>query len=259
MCVCLCKSAFATVGALYQADCMVGDRLATCLFWDCTFHCIPALILETVRRRGMRRDEGLGQLDAGRKGGRDVVVKTVRESWWEGQWGCEASLGTLIQHRWCYGAAASPPLLAAPAGGVTLWNQSRSGLCHCRSPWYFHFRCMPWHRNCANTTCRPPPVPSFTQPLHSLTTLRAPCLSLLLSGIPLSSLLIRTSDSQWVTDCQATVHHPALHHGRARSRNLWEQCFLSRQHSAPDSSQQRPMTDVRLVLQNNHYNLLKTE
>lgn len=40
-------SVAATVGALYQVDCMVGDRLATCLFWDCAVRCIPALILET--------------------------------------------------------------------------------------------------------------------------------------------------------------------------------------------------------------------
>lgn len=50
MCVYFCTSAAATVGAHYQPDCMVGDRLATCLFWDCAVHCIPALILETVRR-----------------------------------------------------------------------------------------------------------------------------------------------------------------------------------------------------------------
>lgn len=42
-----CMSVAATVGALYQADCVVGDRLATCLFWDCAVRCIPALILET--------------------------------------------------------------------------------------------------------------------------------------------------------------------------------------------------------------------
>ncbi len=68
----------------------------------------------------MRRDEGLGQLDAGKERGRDVVVKAVRESQWEGQWGCEASLGRLTLYRWCYGAAASPTLCTAPAGGVTL-------------------------------------------------------------------------------------------------------------------------------------------
>lgn len=49
-CVYFSTSAFATVGTLYQTDCMVGDRLATCLFWDCAVRCIPALILETVRR-----------------------------------------------------------------------------------------------------------------------------------------------------------------------------------------------------------------
>lgn len=77
MCVYSCMSVAATVGALYQADCMVGDRPATCLFWDCAVRCIPALILET-------RVEGVGGLGtAGRrqKGSeRDVVIKTVRES-----------------------------------------------------------------------------------------------------------------------------------------------------------------------------------
>lgn len=34
-----------TVGALYQADCLAGDRAATCLFWDVAVHCIPGLIL----------------------------------------------------------------------------------------------------------------------------------------------------------------------------------------------------------------------
>lgn len=53
MCVYSCMSVAATVGALYQADCMVGDRPATCLFWDCAVRCIPALILET-------RVEGVG-------------------------------------------------------------------------------------------------------------------------------------------------------------------------------------------------------
>lgn len=41
----------ATVGALYEADCMVGDRLAIFLFWDHAVRCIPALILETEGRR----------------------------------------------------------------------------------------------------------------------------------------------------------------------------------------------------------------
>lgn len=67
VCVCVhsCMSAAATVGALYQAACMVGDRLATCLFWDCAVRCIPALILEmegggglgTAGRRMERREE----------------------------------------------------------------------------------------------------------------------------------------------------------------------------------------------------------
>lgn len=49
-----CMSVAATVGALYQADCMVGDRLATCLFWDCAVRCIPALILKMVVVGGVR-------------------------------------------------------------------------------------------------------------------------------------------------------------------------------------------------------------
>lgn len=54
VCVCVCVWALllaATVGALYEADCMVGDRLAIFLFWDRAVRCIPALILETEGRR----------------------------------------------------------------------------------------------------------------------------------------------------------------------------------------------------------------
>lgn len=57
------RCAACSVGALYQADCLVGDRLATCLFWDCAFRCIPALILETVWRGD---EEGWGFGTAGR-------------------------------------------------------------------------------------------------------------------------------------------------------------------------------------------------
>lgn len=111
VCVCVhsCMSAAATVGALYQAACMVGDRLATCLFWDCAVRCIPALILEM---------EGGGVRDSwtphGEEGGRDIVVKTVWESSWEGQWGCKASPESFTQYRWCYRAAASPNTMHSP-------------------------------------------------------------------------------------------------------------------------------------------------
>lgn len=52
MCVCVWAILLAaTVGALYEADCMVGDRLAIFLFWDRAVRCIPALILEIEGRR----------------------------------------------------------------------------------------------------------------------------------------------------------------------------------------------------------------
>lgn len=164
-------------------------------------------------------EEGWGLGTAGRRHrGRDVVVKTVRESWWEGQCGYAVSPRRLKQYRWCYRAAASPTLCTAPTGGVTLWNQSRSGICHSCSPWYFHFRCIAWHWDCTNATCRTLPLPSLIQPHHLLTMSHGLCVSLWLPLVFHSalSLLIGTSGSQWVTDCQAMALHPVPRCGRAR-------------------------------------------